>query len=228
MAEFPALPLWTDAYLAECAHLTDEEHGRYLLLLIAMWRSAECRLPNDDEWLARRFRRAAEDIRAQFRPLIREFCQTTGNWITQKRLTREMEYVRSKSKQRSEAAKSRWNKDKDRCGSNAAPHQSRNAPTPTPIYSEIDKSISAAGAATDPQKEVFDLGEQLLGANAGGQVVKLRKHHGGDLDATKRTLSLAAGKSNPREYIGAVLRGETRTEDIAAETRDLYDRLGVR
>src|SRR4051812_21801143 len=58
MAEFPALPLWTDAYLADCGHLSDAEHGRYFLLLMAMWRAPECRLPNDNDWLARRFRRS--------------------------------------------------------------------------------------------------------------------------------------------------------------------------
>lgn len=32
MAEFPALPLWTDAYIGDTAHLTNEEHGVYLRL----------------------------------------------------------------------------------------------------------------------------------------------------------------------------------------------------
>ena len=42
MATFPALPLWTDAYLSDTDHLTFEEHGVYLRLLMMIWRNPEC------------------------------------------------------------------------------------------------------------------------------------------------------------------------------------------
>lgn len=45
MAEYPALPLWTDAYEADCSHLSDAEDGCYLRLIIEMWRSRHCRIP---------------------------------------------------------------------------------------------------------------------------------------------------------------------------------------
>ena len=53
MADYPALPLWTDAYLSDTRHLTTEEHGAYLLLLMTAWRRPDCDLPNDDAMLAR-------------------------------------------------------------------------------------------------------------------------------------------------------------------------------
>ena len=53
MAEFPHLPLFTDAYLADTRHLTTEEHGAYLLLMMEAWRRPECSLPDDDRLLAR-------------------------------------------------------------------------------------------------------------------------------------------------------------------------------
>ena len=53
MALYPALPLFTDAYLADTRHLTTEEHGAYLLLLMCAWRSDGCELEDDDKTLAR-------------------------------------------------------------------------------------------------------------------------------------------------------------------------------
>jgi uncharacterized protein YdaU (DUF1376 family) len=147
MAAFPALPLWTDAYLADCGHLSDAEHGRYLLLLMAMWRAPECRLPNDDQFLARRFNRSGDDIRAQFRPLIVEFCQSDGNWIRQKRLTRERAYVRARSKKQSDVAKSRWNNGKGLYHGNA---QRGIAPTPTPTPTPTPRRKKESTDAESP------------------------------------------------------------------------------
>jgi uncharacterized protein YdaU (DUF1376 family) len=146
MAEFPALPLWTDAYLADCGHLSDAENGRYIFILLAMWRAPNQRLPNDDDWLARKFRKTVEEVKTDLRPLIREFCQCDGNWITQKRLLREWEYVKKTSERQREAAKSRWVKEKDLSHGNAGRHASGNAPTPTPTPSEEKKDLQRASA----------------------------------------------------------------------------------
>lgn len=135
MAELPCLPFWTDAYLGDCAHLSDAEHGRYLLLLIAMWRAPKQRLPNDDEWLSRKFSRSVERIVSEFRPLITEFCRTDGNWIWQDRLKREWNFVSLKRQKNSDRSKSGWEKRKRRCSADGEQMLS-NAPTPTPLIYE--------------------------------------------------------------------------------------------
>ena len=145
MADFPALPIWTDAYLADCGHLTDAEHGRYLMLLMLIWRSPDCRIPNDNAWIARKMRRTVEDVQAEVRPIIAEFCQCDGNWIMQKRLSKEMLFVKKNAKRQSDAAKSRWNKEKGACHGNA---QSGNAPTPTPT-----PLIQKEEGSKDPSKK---------------------------------------------------------------------------
>jgi uncharacterized protein YdaU (DUF1376 family) len=60
LAEFPALPIFTDAYLGDTRHLTAAQHGAYLLLLMTAWRTPDCALPDDDKILCRY---AAMDLR---------------------------------------------------------------------------------------------------------------------------------------------------------------------
>jgi uncharacterized protein YdaU (DUF1376 family) len=132
MAEYPALPLFTDAYLADTTHLSDAEHGVYLLLLMHAWRSPGTRLPNDKNWLARKLRKTVEQVDAEVMPLVAEFFQNDGNWLIQKRLKKENEYLTKTRERQSGRAKSRWNKEKSSCENDADPHSSGNAPTPTP------------------------------------------------------------------------------------------------
>lgn len=140
MAEFPHLPLFTDAIIADCGHLTDAEFGLYVRILMLMWRSPDCRIPNDEAWIERRLCRGI----AVALPVLQEFCQNDGNWWVQKRLKKEFDFVKKYRVQQSDRAKRRWDKEKGLSRGNASalqdPHASGNAPTPTPI--EIDKSIS--------------------------------------------------------------------------------------
>lgn len=143
MAEFAALPLFTDALLADTGHLSDEEFGRYVRILIIMWRSPDCRIPNDKDWIAKRLHVDPLRVDAVAMPLLKEFCKNDGNWWTQKRLQKEFEYVRKKSKRQSETAKSRWDKEKKSSRGNAkARHNngilSGNAPTPSPTPTDSE------------------------------------------------------------------------------------------
>jgi uncharacterized protein YdaU (DUF1376 family) len=152
MAELPFFPLATDAWVADCEHLEDAEVGRYMRILIALWRAPSQRLPNDDEWLARKFRRPAEAVVAELRPLIKEFCQCDGNWITQKRVSKEYKRAVKAINQRRDAANARWLKEKEVSERNAASYGSRNALTPTLIPTPIQDSESPK-TSTDPPRD---------------------------------------------------------------------------
>ena len=89
MAQFPQLPLWTDSYLADTTHLTTQEHGAYLLLLMAAWRSPGCRLPNDDK-LLRRFAGGPKNWR-RIKTRVLAFWLLNDGYLTQKRLCQEYE-----------------------------------------------------------------------------------------------------------------------------------------
>jgi len=119
---------------------------------MTMWRTPGQRLPNDIAWLARKFRRTVAEAENTIMPIVREFCQCDGNWIVQKRLTREWEYVSKTSIAQSERAKARWNKEKSPSPGNAERHQSGNAPTPTPTPTPSKKELEPPIATQSPPR----------------------------------------------------------------------------
>lgn len=162
MAEFPALPLWTDAYLSDTRHLSCEQHGAYLLLLMEAWRRPTCSLPNDDEVLAR-LACLSVDRWMAIRDVVMAFWKYDGrrkDWH-QLRLDDERAYVAQKrSSQRDKAAK-RWSKTRNTDAAampEGMPDECPDdAPTPTPTSKgSEDKSSehmpAKAGAAGTKSK----------------------------------------------------------------------------
>jgi uncharacterized protein YdaU (DUF1376 family) len=103
MSEAPYMQLYVGDYLGDTRHLTTEQHGAYLLLLMAMW-SSDGTLPNDEAKLARmagvgvaKWRKIGPDVMAYF--------VVDGGEITQKRLKKEREKWALKSSARREAGK---------------------------------------------------------------------------------------------------------------------------
>lgn len=141
MAEFPALPVWTDAYLADTTHLTTEEHGAYLLMLMAAWRSRECRLPDDDRYLAK-VCRCSERVWRRLRVTLEPFWQVEGGWWTQKRLARERKYLDAVRAKRRAAAEAKHRKDNETTDAHAGAHALQ--PTPTPTDSKKEAPIGAS------------------------------------------------------------------------------------
>lgn len=104
MAEFPAMPLWTDAYIADTQHLTNEEHGVYLRLLMFAWRSPGGTLPDDDRRLAIMVG-ATPRVWARLKPTVMAFWTLSdGSW-KQKRLTSERDFVVEKREKNRAAGK---------------------------------------------------------------------------------------------------------------------------
>lgn len=134
-----ALPIFGDAYLADTTHLTTEEHGAYLLLMLAAWRQDDCHLPSDDRKLARITGLSLRKWNAM-KPVILEFWQVSGDRIFQARLLKEWHFVRQKSEQNRKTAEGRWK------GQGADLFESEqcericegNAPPPPPISSSED------------------------------------------------------------------------------------------
>jgi len=98
VAEFPALPLWTDAYLGDTTHLSTFEHGAYMLLLIVSWRSAGCRVADDDALLAR-YTKMTRDKWRKVRPILEPFFRIENGFWHQARLQNELQHLQSRRDQ---------------------------------------------------------------------------------------------------------------------------------
>lgn len=116
MAEFPALMLWTDAFIADTTHLDATETGAYISLLIAAWRRPDCDLPDNKKLLAR-WARCSPRQWARIEPTIMEFFTLENDAWIQKRLRKERLRCNNLSAVRSKVGKlgaeAKWLKTKE-------------------------------------------------------------------------------------------------------------------
>jgi len=103
MSKIPFMPLYTSDYMGDTRHLSTEQHGAYLLLLMHSW-SRGGRLPNDAAKLARiaglsarRWKAISGDVLAMF--------EEDGAEIYSKRLTFEHTKATSKTQSRIDAGR---------------------------------------------------------------------------------------------------------------------------
>lgn len=154
----PFMQLYVADYLGDTRHLTTEQHGAYLLLLMTMWRS-EGRLPNDAKKLARitgctasRWAKICSDVLA--------FFEEDGGDLTNKRLMFELEKASEKSIKRAEAgtkggtAKALKNNKADVANAVVLP---KHSPEPEPEEEAVAEGASADVRVDDwPRGKAFD------------------------------------------------------------------------
>jgi uncharacterized protein YdaU (DUF1376 family) len=97
------MPLYIADYLRKTMHLTRDQHGAYLLLLMACWDRGG-RLPNDPGQLAGISRATPSEWR-RLSPVILPFFDVEGDWLTQGRVLEEREKAQRLSDARREAGK---------------------------------------------------------------------------------------------------------------------------
>ena len=159
MADHPYLPLWTDAYIADTAHLTNEEHGVYLRLLMFAWRSPTCALPDDDARLALMVGVSRKKW-AALRPTIEAFFSVRNGLWAQTRLTREREKVPGLSQRGRSGAEARWkgkslenNKTGDAQASDKQMQNQCNGYAPIPITIKEEEGARAREADSRSGKD---------------------------------------------------------------------------
>ncbi len=235
MAQFPAMPLWTDAYLGDTLHLSLEEHGAYLKMLMIAWRSPECCLPDNDHRIATMLGITTARWRDKIRPAIAPFWTIDAGTWRQKRLTKEREFSSKSIAKQREKAKQRWagkSLESPRSGdavAGAAGMPQGMPPYPYPLDSESERtsvastetpaaSSGATAVALLGQKAGSDLAEQpdldalfykrgkaLLGQKAGGQLTRLRAAVG-SVGVALEIIDKAQHKDSPAEYVAGCIR----------------------
>ena len=156
MAEFPAIPLWTDAYLSDThPDLSLEEHGAYLLLLMAAWRRPDCSIPNDDKWICKFLGVHGNQWRKLRSAVLERFFthDEVGNW-QQKRLRKERDFVEKKRGKQKQNAEKRWAEEREiKALADAEAMPPHPQPTPTPKEDTKNQTLpTQAEAVSDEGK----------------------------------------------------------------------------
>ena len=209
MAEFPALPLFTDAYLGDTTHLSTFEHGAYLLLLMVSWRSPGCRVADDDALLAR-YTRMTRDKWRKTRPILEPFFTITDGFWHQARLLDELQHLQSRREQQSEAGKAsaaakslkRTNRGSTSVGQplqRNANEQSTPRPYPVPLSNDN-------GASVDSDKVFWESAKASLGKGKASLIGKWVANHGKEATASAITAAQLERAINPVEFIQGCLR----------------------
>lgn len=115
MTEFPYLPLWTDAYMADTLDLQAEDHAIYIVMLMLAWKREDNAIPNDMKWLKKTLSSCFRDgmhghtFNARVPKILTRFWKLhqDGKWH-QKRLDKEKKFLRDRSDEQRRRANLRW------------------------------------------------------------------------------------------------------------------------
>jgi uncharacterized protein YdaU (DUF1376 family) len=113
------MPLYIADYIADTVHLSAEQSGIYITLLMLAWRRPDGTIPDDMKWLQRSLSVCLADMHGNrfnrlVRPLLEHYFEknSEGNWA-QKRLGKELEKSRKFSRKQKENIEKRWAKTKE-------------------------------------------------------------------------------------------------------------------
>jgi uncharacterized protein YdaU (DUF1376 family) len=221
VTKLPWMPLDVAAYLADTGHLSTEEHGAYILLILHYWQHKS--LPPGDKLLAQTARLSPKKwarVKTVLQPLFLD------DW-KHKRVEQELAKASNIRAKRVDAARIMHRNRGANVGAGAP--QFAHAPvvhmhvhkrqSQGPPSSEVSRETSSDGMrtgeiASDDKTGLYQRANEILGKGCGGLVTKLLQAREGNVALARAVVETASTKANPREYIGGVIRGNA--EKIAA------------
>ena len=102
------MPVFTDALVGDTLHLSRDQFGAYMLILIATWRNNGQALPDDDRRMAHLTRATVKEWRTRLRPVLVEFFDISDGHWHQKRLEAEWADAIQKSTKQAIRSRGRW------------------------------------------------------------------------------------------------------------------------
>jgi uncharacterized protein YdaU (DUF1376 family) len=221
------MPLWIGAYLADTQRLTRDQHGGYLLLLMAYWREGGP-LADDDEELAAIVKATPKEW-AQLRPRMAKFFTVADGVWTQKRMEKELAGAKERSEKSSskaqKAAQARWGQASKNAPSIPRGNASGNAPSnpqavhedcPTPSPSSLrSETPSIEGVARTREAEAC-----MAMRQAGMQAVnpaspKLRALLDAGITVAELVAATTDAVANGKPFAYALATAEGRRRDAA-------------
>ena len=136
MASLPYMQLYVADYLADTMHLTVEQHGAYLLLIMNYWQTGKP-LPDNDQRLQCICKASAEQWQ-ELRPAIEEFFIIRGGYWYHNRIEDDLEKVRSKSESARKAAQKRHQPSPDEQAQCERSANAEQADIRTPSHTDTD------------------------------------------------------------------------------------------
>jgi len=147
MAEFPALPIFTDAFIADTLHLNALQTGAYFMLLMVAWRTKSCTLPDDDDKLASFARMDKRTWMKNKHAIMSFWHRNSDGEFYQKRLSDERKLAEHIRDQAVQAGKASALKRKERHSTDVPTELQRNVNYPKPNPNPCKPPLPPLGGA---------------------------------------------------------------------------------
>ena len=155
------MPLYIADYLGDTMHLTAEQHGAYLLLLMAAWKRGG-HVPDDDAQLAA-ITRTGDRWQTHCAGIVRAFFTQCDGLLRHGRVEAElavaMDHVTKRAAAGARGAAARWQKDGKRIANALPEHKQTDTPSPSPITSSLRSEVRPTPKSKQPDRP-DDVAEQ--------------------------------------------------------------------
>lgn len=231
------MPFYVGDFLADTMHLSAIETGIYVRLLLHCWQHKT--IPTDNKKLSL-IAHCDPRLWHQYRETVLAFFDIVdASTMQHKRVSAELHRSEEISSKRKAAALQKHSKSSpiaEQLHTQLQPHtqlprkkeRKQDAPNGALGFSERDcrtaeldllteavngqRADLPDGSKAELERQLFRRGKQVLGPDTGGLIKKLLHAKQGVVAHAQAAIEMASTKESPREYVGAIIRGQVSPE----------------